>query len=261
MRNHIFPEIFPHKYYYFGSENSTDEDVLIVVDEIPENMEIAIQYLKKLNRTFEVNWNSNLIVIKDGLIVNSIPAKGSPDSIGFSLNDTYHLHEQAFDYPITQLWKRHKLLHIYKCVRTILSVCTRTHYRKDIMPLKGIHPFENKLKSLGVVDFTKIDTFNNKYQSDADSWKTIAFYLGQSFLYFSNDKYYMQKDQIANEFPFLRPFLYRETITQRDKEKLEDMKMVYLVHLDSMDFKNNHSGILRLDEEKIDMKKEKAIYE
>jgi len=46
---------FPHKYYYFGGEDSTDVDV----DSINNNKQIDIDYLKKLNNQFGLNWNSN----------------------------------------------------------------------------------------------------------------------------------------------------------------------------------------------------------
>ena len=148
-------ENFPYKYYFYGSEDSTDLDVLIQIDEkdMPVIQEDRKIFLKQIETKYNLKWNSNLIVIENGIVSNTIYPKSWIDSINNSLFTTYsnHLNKQVYPLPITNLVKRNKLLAIYKTVRTILSMMTRTHYRTLIKPISnGIHPFNKKIEALSV---------------------------------------------------------------------------------------------------------------
>ena len=255
-------ERFPHKYYFYGSEDSLDTDIFIEVDEIPTNIETSIQYMKQLKKDFELDWNMNMIVIKDGVVIDNIPSKGSKYSLNNSLFITYENHTQAHNNPIKKLLKPNNLLNIYKCVRNILTQCTRVNkeYRNFIKPLKGIHPWNNKLISFEKLDFTVIETFNQNYQTDVDTWKSIVFYLGQSLSLLDGIEIYSKK-HLLEEHPYFEKFINREELTLLDKKILQSKKNEYLKRIKELNFINNKQEdgfyrILELDEFIIDMKKE-----
>lgn len=257
-------EHFPHKYYFYGSEDSLDTDVFIEVDNIPDNIEEAIQYMKKLKNTFNLDWNMNMIVIKDGVVVNNIPSKGSKYSLNNSLYYTYDNHTQTWDNPIKRLLRANKLLNIYKCVRNILTQLTRVNeeYRGFIKPLKGIHPWENKLVSFSKINFCEIETFNQPYQTDTDTWKSIVFYLGQSLSLLDDVEVYTKK-HLIEEHPYFENFILRKEITLLDKKILQAKIVEYLNKIKELNFINEKQSdsfyrILKLDDFEIDMKKEIA---
>ena len=256
---------FPHKYYFYGSEDSLDIDVFIEVNEIPTNIETAIQYMKKLKNDFNLDWNMNMLVIENGIVVDNIPSKGSKYSLNNSLYHTYENHIQVYDNPIKELLVPNKLLNIYKCVRNILTQCTRVNkeYRDFIKPLKGIHPWETKIISFDKLDFTEIETFNQNYQTDIDTWKSIVFYLGQSLSLLDNIEIYSKK-HLLEEHPYFEKFINREELTLLDKKILQAKKNEYLKRIRELNFINNKQEdgfyrILELDEFIIDMKKEIAL--
>ncbi|MDB2686182.1 hypothetical protein N9Y42_03150 [Mariniblastus sp.] len=112
---------FPHQYYFFGSHDSTDTDVLIEVDELFLVMEDNKRYAKRLKEEFSLDWNANLITVRDGLIAECITPKSSPDSLNNSLLETYSFHEQGYPCPVLHRAKRNKLLATYKALRTCLA--------------------------------------------------------------------------------------------------------------------------------------------
>jgi len=254
-----------HKYYFYGSHNSIDKDVFIIVNEIPNNIETAIQYMKSLNKKYNLNWNINMIVINDGVVVDCIPSKGSIYSLNNSLYYTYNNHTQYFENPIKRLIEPNTLLNIYKCVRNILTQLTRVNqkYRTNIKPtLKGIHPWYKKIEALEKVNFAEIETFNQKYQSDIDTWKILAFYLGQSLSLLENIEIYT-KDKCLEEHPCLDHFINRKQITILDKKILQAKLENYIRKIKHLNYinnkKNNIYNILELNEWKINTKTEKSI--
>jgi len=253
---------FPHKYYFYGSEDSIDTDVFIVVDEIPKNIETAIQYMKQLKKDFDLDWNFNMIVVEDGVVINNIPSKGSKFSLNNSLFETYKYHDQKYPNPIKRKLDSNLLLNVYKCVRNILTQCTRVskEYRGFINPLKGIHPWENKLIALERLDFCEIDNFNQLYQNDIETWKSISFYLGQSLSLLDGIEIYTKKELLEHH-SYFEQFILRKEITLLDKKILQAKKNEYMKRIRKFEFINNKQSdgffsILEMNGHKINMKTE-----
>ncbi len=253
---------FPYPYYFYGSHDSQDSDVLI---QIPKDMmmleqEARKQFVKNIENQWDLKWNTNLIVVENGIITDTIFPKSWIDSLNNSLYLTYNLHKdkQIHPLPITHLVKRNKLLATYKCVRTLLSMLSRTHYRSVVKPvLKGIHPFHLKINALSKIDFKTINSFNQDNTKDVDVWKILAFYLGQNIsLNRDNIEIYTKSDLCINH-PDLYSFVYREEITNELKEVL-NVKLKYYIenvlisYIDCVCSNN----IMECFGEKIDMKKE-----
>ena len=70
--------------YIHGSENSTDLDVIYVVDELPSLQEC---------KTFcsDKDENRNLITVENGIVTSVY--KGTPDEVNNSLLRTYNLRD------------------------------------------------------------------------------------------------------------------------------------------------------------------------
>ncbi len=245
-------------YYFFGSANSQDTDVLLACEAIPDQ-HMAHEWIQAYKQHHQVSWNINLITIQQGLVTDTISSKSTIDGIHNALYETYSLHPQVHPLPLHGKVNRHLLLNIYRCIRTILTFCTRTHYRTQIRPtLKGLHPFHHKLQSLAVLDFTTLTTFDAKYTADIDIWKTIPFYLGQTLSLMNGIEIYT-KDTLVTHHPQFANFIYRKPLSTEDIIYLQQQKNQWLEILYTLPFDNPESGILILGEEKIDMNKEVAL--
>jgi hypothetical protein len=253
---------FPYPYYFYGSKDSLDADVLIEIskDMMPAEQEDRKRLIKSIEQEYDLSWNANLIVVENGIITDTIYPKTWIDSLNNSLYSTYdnHKDKQVFPLPINRMVPRNKLLAIYKTVRTILSMLSRTHYRSTVKPiLNGIHPFNLKIDAWRKIDLTTIDNFNQDNTSDVDAWKIIAFYLGQNIsLIKYNLEIYTKIDLYVNH-PLLKSFIYREEITQKDKQYLSQLIVYYLDEI-VIPFGEYHfdKNIMICNDEKIDMKKE-----
>src|SRR6478735_1935633 len=199
---------FPYKYYYFGSDDSLDEDVLIKINkkDLPSIQEDRKNLLFNIKKEYDLSWNMNFIVVENDIVIDTIYPKSWIDSVNNSLFSTYNLHKdkQKYDLCIDRLIPRNKLLAIYKTVRTILSMLTRTQYRNDIKPIiKGIHDFKYKIDILSKIDFSILETFNQSNTLDIDIWKIIGFYLVQNYaLIKDNIEIYTKKDAIKYDKKF-----------------------------------------------------------
>lgn len=253
----------PFPYYFYGSSDSLDTDVIIEIpkDIMPFSQEERKIYVKNLEKQYGLSdWNINLIVVENGYVIDTIYPKTWIDSTNNSLYTTYnnHLYKQKYDLCIKGLMKRNLLLAIYKTVRTVLTMLTRTEYRTEIKPyIKGIHPFELKLKALSIIDFTKIEQFNQDNTKDIDVWKIIAFYIGQNIsLIRDNIEIYTKKDLINNH-PLLFNFIQRQELNNTDKYVLNVYIKEYLDIINKFGKYSNVDNILYCNDEIIDMKDEK----
>jgi hypothetical protein len=179
---------FPYKYYFYGSDDSIDEDVIIEITSelMPKVQEDRKIFLKNIEMQYDISYNTNLVVIENGIITDTIYPKSWIDSVNNSVFYTYknHLHKQVYELPIKNPVKRHKLLAIYKTVRVIMAHLSRTHYRTLVKPvLSGFHNFDLKLNTLPKIDFSTIINFEQRNTSDIDIWKILAFYSSKYITY------------------------------------------------------------------------------
>ncbi len=230
---------FPYKYYRYGSDDSQDVDILISIpkEDMPIIQEDRKRFVKKLTTDYNLEyWNSNLIVIENGIVVDTIYPKTWIDSINNSLFYTYHLHEQKYPLPIIKNVQRNKLLAIFKTVRTVLSMLTRTEYRSIVKIALNSKIFNDKIKILSSIDFTRIENFKQTNMKDEDIWKVIAFYISQNIaLVNDNIEIYTKKDML-NYSENLYPFLYRKEITIDLKYHLNDIIKTYIDIISEYDY-------------------------
>jgi hypothetical protein len=251
---------FPYPYYVYGSDDSTDQDVIIVIskEEMPETQENRKNKVLALLKEYDLNWNATFAVIENGRISDTIFTKSWIDSLNNALFETYHLHEQKHELLVTEKQVRNKTLAIYKAVRTVLTMLTRTEYRTQIRPiLKGIHDFNFKLEALNKIDFVSISQFNQKNTNDIDIWKIIAFYVEQNIALIENDVEIYTKKKLVSHFNDLEPFIYRKAIVESNKIILQNYINHWLSLIHNFGEFKSADGFLTCKNESIDMLNEK----
>lgn len=253
---------FPFRYYQYGSKSSTDIDVIIEIPkkEMPLTQEERKVKLKQLMIDFELSWNAIFVVIQDGVLTDTIYTKSWIDSLNNAFYYTYNNHKQYFDLPVKRLLKRNKTLAVYKAVRTVLTMLTRTDLRVNIKPiLKGIHPFEKKIEVLKELDFTNFNSFNQKNTNDEDIWKILAFYVSQNILLLEKNKEVYSKEEILICYPELYNFINRKEITLSDKKSLNTFKEVWIEKIYNYGNFTSDKNLLKCNEEVVDMVKEISL--
>ena len=251
----------PYKYYFYGSHDSTDEDVIVSIPKemMPDIQEDRKRLIKAMSIEYNLPWNGTLAVIEDGIITDTIFPKAWIDSLNNSLFNTYsnHTEKQLYPNPIERVVDRHRLLSIYKCVRTVMAMLSRTHYRTTVKPvLKGCHPFEKKIEALGKIDYTTITEFNQPNMEESDVWKVIAFYIGQNMSLIIRGVEIYSKSDLVNNYPLLKNFIYRKEITSLDKKILNNLLDDYIYMIETFGVYITDDTTLTCDDEKIDMKNE-----
>ncbi|GEM_PF-3304044 len=251
---------FPYPYFQYGSANSTDIDVIISLTsaDMPNTQEERKRFVKKLTKPFNVDWNATLAVFENGTMKDTIYTKAWIDSLNNALFFTYRNHKQFWENPVIKKLKRNKTLAIYKAVRTVLSMLTRTSMRSEIKPiLKGIHPFDLKLKKLAQIDFTQFSEFNQTNGNDQDIWKILAFYIGQNFALIDSNAEIYTKQDLVDFSPFLSPFIHRNEIKALDKKRLTQLKNQWLKSIEHYGEFKSAGHFLHCNAETVDMKNEK----
>jgi hypothetical protein len=189
------------EYFRFGSADSIDHDMFYRFDEMPNTAECKAFCASK-----EID-NKNIIVIKDGIIIDTF--KGTPDEVNNILFHTYSLHEQKFPNPIERTVERSVPLKTIRAIRIILSYLSRTEYRSEIKRALLSLNFKNRLDTLSKLDFRKFENgFGNRKGAFCDICKSLAFQIGQTLALILGKEVYTKKE-ISELYPELEPFLYR----------------------------------------------------
>ena len=123
------------KFYLFGSEDSSDYDVLVAVDDIPQDIDKAHNICKYYNDLLskvltDKDLNYNLGIFKDGHLVKVF--KGTIDELNNVIFYTYDNHKQFFPNPITSPVVRDVDEKILRVARFIITFYSRTQLRPQI---------------------------------------------------------------------------------------------------------------------------------
>jgi hypothetical protein len=193
----------PYRYYYFGSDDSIDTDVMI---ECPTNTELTVPK----------DWNANLITIENGLITQSLNNRGRIDAVHNSLYYTYDLHtNQVFPCPLTAPVKRLLLPAIVDCIHNLLIFLNSNNsnykefYGKQISKAYKNGNWSERVSLLHLLKFDQ--PYYNDEQRSLGMHKSIAFDVAQTLLLIKGKEVYTKKE-IIQEFPELEPIIYRRQI-------------------------------------------------
>lgn len=177
----------------FGSQDSTDKDVVYVYPSVPSRPECKAFCDGK-------GENRNIIAVEQGVVQDCY--KGLPDEMNNALWHTYRLHPQEAENPIERPVRRIVPLKALRAIRIILSNLSRTRYRPRVKEALGSYDFAFRKEILADVSFRTLDL-------PVEAWKTIAFQLGQTIALVRGEEFYT-KQEIADSSPELGPFLRRE---------------------------------------------------
>jgi predicted nucleotidyltransferase len=195
------------QYTIFGSDDSSDVDVMFYLSEMPE-LQICRQIATEAESLIisDKEIDVNLCVVKDGLVVDCM--KGTIDEVNNMIYYTNKLHEQKYESPITKLHARDIEKKTARALRGILSFISRSQYRDIVKPaLRG--SASDKIEALRQIKLETITDLGKDKLVIQDFYKLFVFQLGQAIpLIKDNVELYTKKD-IANEFPMFEPYLYR----------------------------------------------------
>ena len=203
--------------YIHGSEDSTDLDVIYVVDELPPLQECKVFCSDKIE-------NRNLITIEDGIVTSVY--KGTTDEVNNSLLRTYNLHKQEYPLLVTRLVQRDVHIKAIRAVRGILSHLSRSMFRSEIKnALRG--SWSVRIETLRLIhdhfDEIDFDILQNNMSGD-DVKKLIAFQIGQILALIDFVELYT-KSEITSYFTDLKPYLYRNST---DNKKLKEYLFIFI---------------------------------
>lgn len=199
--------------YIHGSKDSVDVDTYYWVDELPS----TIQECKTWCESREGE-NANLFTVHTEIVGEHYSSvvdkvyKGVPDEVNNSLLRTYDLHpnQESSLPPGLHYVQRDEFIKYIRSVRVILSHLSKSQYRPDIKSALSSSDWNVKLRTLEHIYLQEIDfsTLNHN-MSPEDIKKVIAFQIGQSIGLMDGYEYYT-KSEIADAYPILRQFLYRD---------------------------------------------------
>src|SRR5574343_183899 len=175
------------RYTIFGSDDSSDVDVMFYLSELPE-----MQICRKIATEAE----------------SLISSDKEIDEINNMIYYTHQLHEQKYESPIVKLYDRNIEKKTARALRGILSFISRTQYRDIVKPaLRGTA--KDKIDTLKKINLEYITNLGKDKLVIQDFYKLFVFQIGQAIpLILSRKELYTKKDIVA-EFPMLEPYLYR----------------------------------------------------
>ena len=192
-----------HPFVVFGSRDSLDTDILVIVDE-PLS---SIQQCRELSYSY-LPLDANLATVRNGKLTWVF--KGTLDEVNNSVLDTYYNLDQFTTCPITKRMFRDRQTKLDRCIRGILSMCSRTQYRTSVKNALKSEDINYKFDILEAVDFVQIKDFPKK-GDNKDVYKFIAFQLAQIIgLYRGKEVYTKQKAYNVRDCYDLKSFIYKE---------------------------------------------------
>ncbi|AWK06994.1 hypothetical protein HYN56_23285 [Flavobacterium crocinum] len=228
----------PPIYQIFGSENSLDADLVFFIEEMPNTVVEKLALSKELSQSItsffpEKELNTNLAVCKNGHLTEVY--KGTTDELNNALFYTYDFHKQNKENQITKLLVRDVNLKFLRSTRIILSFVSKTEYR--VLVKKALNGnLQERIQALENLDLTKIVSFG-KGKNNNDIIKSIAFQLGQCIALHKGKELYT-KNQIAEHFPDLRKYLFREENVNLNDLQKELLYFIELLKTRSLNMKN-----------------------
>lgn len=251
---------FNYPYFFYGSADSTDKDVVIQIPQtdMPDRQEDRKNLVWQLQKEYHLDWNATLAVIENGYMVDTIYTKSWIDRLNNAVFTTYDLHPQYFPNPILGKVRVNTLLFIYKAVRTVLSLLTRTHLRPLIRPtVNGIHDFNLKLAALNHIQWIDLQHFNQRNAADIDIWKTLAFYIYQNIAFLQDGTEIYTKKHCIEIFPTSTNLIYRKPITNNDRMIFQEHTNRWIQMVVAYGDYVSENGFLSCKGERISMKDEK----
>jgi hypothetical protein len=232
--------------YIHGSSDSTDVDVMYMFDEIPCK-EDASRFCS--DNTLE---NKNIAVVRDGVVVYCY--KGTADEVNNSLYRTIPLHDNP-PCIIDRMVARDVLAKIIRVMRGCISHCSRTKWRSSVKNALHSYSWHDRVELLGNIAYNEITDYGK--QSIDDIYKFFSFQFGQIIGLLHGKELYT-KNEIAEEFPQLRPYLYRQ---KQSFDVLDNFRLMFFEHCANLNVIEENNIVYFVDyEKKYDLRQEVVIF-
>ncbi|CAF1232136.1 unnamed protein product [Adineta ricciae] len=174
-------------YYVFGSENSLDTDILVLLKDYqkPSTYTECQKLMNKFIYEFQdlhcfsndKPVNINLAVLTDGIITWVL--KGIPDETNNSVFSTYHLHTQHHPLEIQRLVSRDREKKIIRATRAILSQLTKSEQRHNVKNALKANKLYLRIDALKPICFQELN-FKQSEKDLIETVKLIAFQLANN---------------------------------------------------------------------------------
>lgn len=196
-------------HYVFGSEDSRDYDVLVIVDNLGTIMQnkATIDSLKEVYKNLYSDKPLNLNIATANKEQLTAVFKGTLDEVNNSIIDTYDLHSQSFDLGISKRLERDAGLKSLRAMRVILTFLSRTSCRELVKKALRDSAIE-KHRTLQEINISQFSDLGDKNITLVDFYKTAAFQMGQSRALNNKIELY-SKSKIAEQYPELESALKR----------------------------------------------------
>lgn len=218
--------------YIHGSADSTDCDVIYLVDTAP-----GFQEAKDFC-VGDPEENRNLAVVNNGIIEWCF--KGFPDEVNNSLLATYRLHRQEDELLVKRPVERDLPLKLLSVLRKNIMELRHTTLRNEARrALK--RGYSERAALLKQTDFRSL-IWEVPEQEQTERKKSMAFQLAQAISLNDHLELYT-KQELAEYMPSLRPYLYRQPCCA---DSLEAAKERFLHILSGLDFEDCSDMMVRL---------------
>jgi len=212
------------KYNIFGSEDSTDLDIMFFLDNLPDTVEESKSLCKILDSYYlaekeikDREVNSNIAVVKVGSINQCF--KGTVDEVNNMILQTYSFHKQDHPLQVSIPMKRNIPVKIYRSLRIMLTFLSRTSYRSSVKAALKSSSLFGKVSVLKAVPFDVVVKEGLEKVTPIEFAKVSAFQIGQCLGLLNGVELYT-KNQISYYYRALAPAL------RRDERVEESIKMV-----------------------------------
>ena len=195
------------EYTIFGSDDSSDVDVMFYIDTLPELQicrQIATEASSLIVTDREVD--VNLCSVSNGIVTDCM--KGTIDEVNNMIFFTHGLHAQEHYVPIQSLVARNIECKAARALRGILSFISRTEYREIVKSaLRG--NVEDKIKALRSIKLEKLSNLGKDKLVIEDFYKLFTFQVGQCIPLIEDGIELYTKKDISVHYPIFEPYLYR----------------------------------------------------
>lgn len=240
-----------HPYYFFGSPDSIDVDVLVDHPEMTGSSSDK-EIIKKMIESHPSiqAWNLSLIHIENHIIARTMQRRGSADAVHNSLYYTYNFHLQQYENPLLFPVKRHRLLAVQTCVRTLLSITSATNqkafYKKHISNVLREGIWTNEVELLSILSYK--EQFFDDPVRNLDLLKSLAFDVGQTLSLLQGKEFYTKKE-IINAHPELAQLILRQPIDAHAilSNKIKDLQF----HINMLEVSQPEKFVISCGVEKV----------
>ncbi len=219
-------------YQIFGSKDSIDYDILVIVDKI-YSIEHSHALIKQLNEYYQLIYVDKKINCNLGVLANDYTLvdvfKGSVDECNNALYYTYSNHIQPGINLINKVVKRDIELKFKRVARHLLTFFSRdAKLRTEIKDALRSDDFIKRITVIKKINFNNYINFDFKKNEYAeDIWKVISFQLGQVIeLYKGNEIY--DKDGIRNLDYIPNNFINRKKLSKMEFCILDNVRKEYI---------------------------------